>query len=411
MCVRLQTAESGARAVVSGSVPDLRRDLISAKAIPILVLAAACFAGSGCGDEGSGEAEPLDSEAVIETAAPATVSLTGEEFGVPIGGSGVVFDAEQGLILTNAHVVEGLNKLQAKVGDATVAQSARVRGLAPCDDLAVVELVDQPSEGLTALPLADSDQVERGQHVTALGFPSNFQNPDDQTVQSTDGSISNPDVVAEEISPDLPTYTSLIQHQAPLNPGNSGGPLVDDFGEVVGINTLSAAPTGAQGQYYSISSNHAKELLDELVAGNDYLRMGWDLRPVDTVDLRTEFKYLIGDTLADKGVSAGAAAQYIEELGLEKGLYVYNAEQDLPADKASIYVGDMVTHVDDEPVDTVSDVCDILESSEPGSTVAVRGHIIASSSQLGDVGDEFEVDMELPEEPADETATTTTTGG
>jgi S1-C subfamily serine protease len=362
---------------------------------------------AGCGgDDDSDEPAPLTTQEVIQKGTPGTVSLTGEISGVPVGGSGIVFESDgENLILTNAHVVESIDRLKAKVGDqARVA--ARVRGLAPCDDLAVVEFVQEPAE-VTPLVLGDSGALQRGAPVVALGFPDNFQQPDQQTIQSTDGTVSNTDVVGEEIDPSLPTYQSLVQHQAPINPGNSGGPLLNEFGEVVGINTLGRGAEGIENQGYAISSDYIETILPDLEAGNDRLRLGWDLRPFKQIDLRTEFKYFLGDKL-----DPGLAADIVGEAGFN-GMYVFGTEPDLPADKASIFPGDLLTDMDGVKIESMTDVCDTLASAEPGETVEVSGTIIASGG-VGDIGDSFTVEMKAPEEPTATTETMTTgetTGG
>jgi S1-C subfamily serine protease len=357
---------------------------------------------AGCGgDDDSDEPAPLTTQEVIQKGTPGTVSLTGEISGVPVGGSGIVFESDgENLILTNAHVVESIDRLKAKVGDqARVA--ARVRGLAPCDDLAVVEFVQEPAE-VTPLVLGDSGALQRGAPVVALGFPDNFQQPDQQTIQSTDGTVSNTDVVGEEIDLSLPTYRSLIQHQAPINPGNSGGPLLNEFGEVVGINTLGRGAEGIENQGYAISSDYIETILPDLEAGNDRLRLGWDLRPFKQIDLRTEFKYFLGDKL-----DPGLAADIVGDAGFN-GMYVFGTEPDLPADKASIFPGDLLSDMDGVKIESMTDVCDTLASAEPGETVEVSGTIIASGG-VGDIGDSFTVEMKAPEEPT--AATETTTGG
>jgi S1-C subfamily serine protease len=372
------------------------------------VVGALFVAGCG-GDDDSDEPETLDPQQVIENATPATAGITGEQSGVPTGGSGVIFDQEQGLILTNAHVVEGLDKLEVKIGDDPTTVPARIRAVAPCDDLAVIEMIQQPAE-VGELVISDSP-VERGEHVTALGFPGNFQKFGEQTLQTTDGTVSNPDVVAQEIDPSLPTYQALIQHQVPINPGNSGGPLVNDEAEVVGINTLG--DTTKENQLYSIDSTYVNDLLPDLVAGNDRLRMGWDLRPFATIDVAGELEFFLSDKLSKFGISPDEAAQFVADQNLPNGMYVFGTEPGLPAEKAAIIAGDLVTQIDGEPVNSLSDVCEILQSQEPGATVEVSGNYIASSRQLNDVGDAWTVDMKLPEEelepPTEETTTTSET--
>jgi S1-C subfamily serine protease len=272
----------------------------------------------------------------------------------------------------------------------------------------VIEMIQPPAEA-AELTIADRT-AERGEHVTALGFPGNFQDFGEETLQTTDGTVSNPGITAEEIDPSLPTYQDLIQHTAPINPGNSGGPLVDDYGEVVGINTLGATET--ENQLYAIDSAYVDQLLPELAAGNDRLRMGWDLVPFDTVDLKSEFQYFRGDELANADISAAFADDYVRGLNLPNGMYVFWAEPGLPADEADVFGGDLITAIDGEPVNSLSDVCEILQSQEAGATVKVDGYYVASTSKLNQIGDKWSVDMKLPEEeiaPPEQSTTTETT--
>jgi S1-C subfamily serine protease len=160
------------------------------------------------------------------------------------GGSGVVVDAERGLVLTNAHVAVGLEGTKARVGDdASTETPARLVAAAPCDDLAVMLLVNKP-QNLQAIQLGDSSGVKQGDHVTVLGYPGTFEEQrlgenvnQAQQLVATDGNVSAVNVAATP-DPSLPRFASTIQHQAPVNPGNSGGPLVNDKGQLVGINTL-----------------------------------------------------------------------------------------------------------------------------------------------------------------------------
>ncbi len=384
------------------------RDLASIKLGMSVAAACAALFAIGCGGGDSDQPETLDPQAVIAKASPATAGILGEQFGVPTGGSGVVFDVDQGLVLTNAHVVEGLDKLKVNLGEDPTSSPARIRAVAPCDDLAVIEMIQPPAEA-AELTIADRT-AERGEHVTALGFPGNFQDFGEESLQTTDGTVSNPGITAEEIDASLPTYQDLVQHTAPINPGNSGGPLVDDHGEVVGINTLGGAET--QSQFYAIDSAYVNQILPDLVAGNDRLRMGWNLRPLNTVDLSGEFKYYLGDKLQQFGITGADVEAYIADQNLPNGMYVWATEPGLPAEKAAIASGDLVTSIDGEPVNSLSDVCDILQSQEAGATVEVNGNYIASSRRLGNVGDPWTVDMKLPNEeiPPAETTTETTTG-
>ncbi len=351
--------------------PSPIRDLAVATAVGALVVFA------GCGEE------EFSQEELVTRVKPSVVQITGKRGDQAGGGTGVVIDAARGRVLTNAHVVAGASSLRAKVGDdPRTAGPARVVAQAPCEDLAIIELSEKPA-GLRALPLGDSSKVKVGQHVSAFGYPLSFENPDEQTVVATDGSVSSADVEAEP-SPSLPKYQSTIQHQAPINPGNSGGPLVNDDGELVGINSLGNVEQNErpiQGQGYAITMNHAKQLLPDLQAGRSTADAGWSLVPLDGISVAEAFA---GD--------ASWKAEGRAELGLEvqeriaragiDGLYVLDSATGSPAAEVKIGFGDLVTAIEGTPVRTVEEVCEILESSGPGKKLRVRGRYINSAPDL-----------------------------
>ena len=196
------------------------------------------------------------------------------------GGTGVVIDAKEGLILTNDHVVSGMTAMKAR-SETLKPTPVQVVGRASCDDLALVKF-GRPQSGVEQMELGSSAGVQRGDHVTALGFPASFQEFAEAKMTAVEGSVAVVDISA---APDvtLPNYESLIQHQAPTNPGNSGGPLVDDYGLLIGINTLgndSAGGRPIENQNYSIAVDHVKRLLPDLRSGKDDAYVGWRLTPV-----------------------------------------------------------------------------------------------------------------------------------
>lgn len=352
------------------------------------VVGATALAAAACGGS-----DTLSQEDVIETVAPSTVALTGRVGDGSAGGTGVVIDAERGLVLTNSHVVVGLSALRARVGDdASTDGPARVVAKAPCEDLAVVQLVNTPPN-LTAITFGSSADVKSGQTVTALGYPASFENPDEQKVVSTTGIVSSANVAAEP-DPSLPRYASTIQHQAPINPGNSGGPLVNEKGELIGINTLGNTEQGGrtiQGQYYAISVDHVRKFLPDLEAGKSTTDVGWDMSPVDTVSLRDIFANDPDFASADEGALLESQVQ----AGDLDGLYVWRTDTASPAGKANIYFGDLITSIEGTSVRSMSDVCEILASHAPGETIAVRGRYLNSARDTDQVLDTWRADVTL----------------
>src|SRR5829696_1082668 len=211
------------------------------------------LAGCGGGEEGgTRQAEQLSQPERVAQAQRGTVSITGTGTAVDAekkkvaseaGGSGVIIDAGRGLILTNNHVISGLTSARAKVGGSE--STLQVVGRAPCQDLAVLRMTAPPS-GIKQLKLGDSDKLKPGEHVTALGFPGSIEDEDfsDRSFSATEGSVST---VKTTVAPsdDYPRLPNVIRHQAPISSGNSGGPLLHDAGEVVGINTGSDKTEGS----------------------------------------------------------------------------------------------------------------------------------------------------------------------
>jgi len=340
----------------------------------IAVLALLTLAGtlSACG----GGKEALDPQEITEQSEPSVVHLQGKQGTGEVIGTGVVFDAEEGFVLTNAHVITGVSSLKAKVAGGTEVP-ARVIATAPCDDLAVVELSSVP-EDVTAVPLAESDAVKPGEPVTALGYPENLASASDQSLVSTTGNVSAVDV-STSIDPSLPEYPSLIQHQATINPGNSGGPLVNQYGELVGINTLGyrGASGEVQNQSYAIAIDHVQDLLPDLSAGNSYADLGWVLAPVSYVNVQ-EYSRKFSQREMDR---------LLKFSGLDEELFVRAVAPGSPVTKAHIHFGDLIKKINGTPVKTVGDVCDVVQSAAPGSALRVRGSYFYT--QRGDQNDEF----------------------
>lgn len=374
--------------------------------VAAVVVAALLLLVAGCGG-GSDETttEALTPQEVIDTAKPATVELFGKVGDEVVGGTGFVYDADAGRIITNAHVVEGVSQLQAKVGDTLPTVPARVVGQSPCDDLAVVELVQKP-DSLSELTLGDSDTVENGDDVIALGYPASFQRARQQQVSSTEGTVSNPDVVGNQIGIDLPKYPALIEHQAAINHGNSGGPLLNAEGQVIGINSLSSAPIGNQGQYYSITSNQAQDVLPTLESGQSPGYVGWSLVPLSVLspaELAADY------TAAYNTVPESAMKVAKDDIQSRDGLYVTSSPQGSLAQKSEIYAGDLITAINGSTVTTIPQLCKILQSSQPGSSLQVSSTALASGKTTDVYGDEFDSTIKLPNAPTAATTTETTT--
>ena len=179
-------------------------------------------------------------------------------------GSGVIVDAARGYVLTNHHVVENADGVSVTLSDGRQVEAEFI-GSDPDTDVALIRI---PSQNLTAVPMANSDQLQVGDFVVAMGNPYGLG----QTV--TSGIVS---AVGRSGIP-VAGYQNFIQTDASINPGNSGGALVDLQGRLVGINTASFNPRGSMagniGLGFAIPINMARGIMEQLIANDGVVRRG-----------------------------------------------------------------------------------------------------------------------------------------
>jgi 2-alkenal reductase len=253
----------------------VQRALVAAGAalLAAIVLAVLVLAGAiGGGDDGGGGASV---EAVVRRAAPSTVLVRSRFRRSKATGSGFALDKDEGLVVTNFHVINGGKFFDVRVGKDF--REAEVVGAAPCDDLALLKIED--TDGLETLELGSQKDLEQGQQVVALGFPANPSLRGELT--STAGVVSVPRSAFRLPTPDSPRFENLIQTDATLNPGNSGGPLVDTDGRLVGVNTaifaIARGPASAQG--YAIGVDRVKRVVADLREGRSQRWLGAGMVP------------------------------------------------------------------------------------------------------------------------------------
>jgi S1-C subfamily serine protease len=320
---------------------------------------------------------------LFEEASPATVHILGEMG----SGTGFVYDADEGLILTNAHVVAGQSVLKAVI-DGADPVPLRLLGSDPCEDLAVVKL-NNPPEDLKELEFGDSDDVKAADTVTAIGYPQSFHT--DSAAEKpvfTSGAVQSPDVPADPDPYSLPHYSATIQHSATLNPGNSGGPLLDSDGKVVGINSLGNSEV--QNQYYSITSKHAERFLKPLAAGDKKNAPGWRVNSLEDPNLGA-----LWSDPQDQQVISDAQTRLVEE-GVT-GLFVVDTSTNSPAEAAELVPGDVITAIKGFPVASVPDMCDVLQSSSAGERLRIDGVYGYDTDEPGDqTGETWQTDLVLP---------------
>ena len=266
-----------------------------------------------------------------------------EEETVPGMGTGFVVD-ESGLILTNNHVVAEATKIEIHFfGDEEgTSYEARVLGRDPLTDSALLELTERPDGELSVARFGDSDRMEPGDWVMAIGNPFGYGH----TV--TVGVIS---AVGRPYRSVPGRSQDVLQTDAAINPGNSGGPLLNIRGEVIGINTaiVSDRPSNV-GIGFAIPSNVVRELLTELRGGKVTRgRIGVQIYDVETEEDR--------ETLG---------------LGSRMGAIVSAVAEDGPAGAAGMRPGDVIVAYDGEPIEDTRDLQNRVVNTRPGTTVPVQ---------------------------------------
>jgi S1-C subfamily serine protease len=215
--------------------------------------------GSAAGDGDGGPAAVTDD--IVARARRGTIYIQTSGFNRKATGTGVLVDARHGLVLTNFHVVSLASDLQA--GTPRRLDDAEIQAAAPCEDLALLKV--QGLEHRRPIRLGHQDDVEQGDPVVALGYPVSASGG--RSLTSTVGVVSSVNTPLRIHVRDEPRYGNLVQTDAALAPGNSGGPLVGTDGRLVGINTivLSGESTAAQG--YAIGVDRVRKAMAYLRHG------------------------------------------------------------------------------------------------------------------------------------------------
>jgi S1-C subfamily serine protease len=248
---------------------SLRRVTVLAIAAIATAVSAALLFATGVLPPGGDDRNAV--QRVVQQVAPSTVFVEARRDGRRVGsGTGWVLDATEGLVVTNAHVVNGGTSLLVGI-DQDIAGATTV-GVAPCEDLAVLRV--RGLAGLESLPLGDQASLEQGQTVVAVGYPANASA--EASLTSTTGVVSVVRTAYREPALDVPRYPNVVQTDAAINPGNSGGPLVDLDARLVGVNsagrTLSPDGRVIQGQSYAIGVDQVKQVVSVLRTGRS---IGW----------------------------------------------------------------------------------------------------------------------------------------
>jgi Do/DeqQ family serine protease len=254
-------------------------------------------------------------------------------------GSGVIVNSD-GYIITNNHVIQGADKITVVLNKGKKEYVAKVVGADPGSDLALIKIEEK---GLPAIVFANSDNVNVGEWVLAVGNPFNLNSTVTAGIVSAKG--RNINIVKNQFP-----IESFIQTDAAINPGNSGGALVNLKGQLVGINTAIQSNTGSYTGYgFAIPSNIVQKIVKDFIEKGEVLRAftGFEVNDI--------------------------TSQEMESLGLQKeGLKIKNIIDDSPAQKAGLKNNDIIIKIGDLIIDGRSSFDEYMAYQRPGNTLTLE---------------------------------------
>ena len=278
--------------------------------------------------------------------------ITNMELG---SGSGVIY-SEDGYIITNYHVIEDATSVVVTLSDEQEYEAVII-GADEASDLAVLKI--DAGRKLPAAELGNSSELQIGELVVAIGNPLGYDN----TV--TDGIVSG-------LNRQLSDYTdemTLIQTNAAINSGNSGGALVNGRGEVIGINSAKLVASNAEGMGFALSIDEVKPLVEQLIT------QGHVSRPYMGVTIDSQYQ-----------VDEETAERY----EIPMGIMIYEVAENSPAEQAGLREGDIIYKVNDTLIQSFDDLSELIDSSQVGDTLRVlanrEGKKVVCDVVLGDGG-------------------------
>ena len=264
-----------------------------------------------------------------------------KEFGTPQKrkasalGSGFIIDAK-GIVVTNNHVIKGAEDIMVTV-NGEKEYEAKIIGSDPLSDLAVLEI--KSKDKFTPVKFGDSDKARIGDWVLAIGNPFGFG-----------GTVTSGIISARNRSIGLARYEDYIQTDASINQGNSGGPLFDMNGDVIGINTAILGREGSIGIGFAIPSNSAKKVISQLIEFGETKR-GW-------LGVRIQ---VVTKEIAD-----------VEKLEKPRGALIASVAKNSPSDKAGLKAGDIILEFNGTLIKEMKELPRIVAQTEVGKTVKVK---------------------------------------
>ena len=262
-------------------------------------------------------------------------------------GSGIIL-SEDGYILTNNHVISGVDKITVYImpeeeGAEEVTYEATLVGTSESNDIAVIKI---EAEGLNPATFGDSDQLELGELAVAIGNP----------MGNVHGSVTAGIISATERDLTIDDVTiSAIQTDAAINPGNSGGALFDSFGNVIGVVYAKSSSVSIEGIGYAIPVNDVKEIIDKMIN-----------HPETVADQTRGSQIMLGITIVD--VTEAMSKQY----NMPQGVYIREVAEFSAAERAGLRTGDIIVELAGEAVTCADDLNAIKAKQTSGDIVSVK---------------------------------------
>lgn len=268
-------------------------------------------------------------------------------------GSGFVIDGEKGLIVTNNHVIDGADEITVNFNDGTKLKVDKVLGRDPKTDLALLKVT--PKKQLTSVKFGSSDELDVGDWVLAIGNPFGLG-----------GSVSIGIISAKQRDIQSGPYDDYLQTDAAINKGNSGGPLFNMNGDVIGINTAIISPSGGSiGIGFAVPADIAVPIIDQLAKFGE-TRRGW---------LGVNIQSITEDIATSLGVSN------------KRGALVSSVRKGSPAEKGGLKAGDVILKFDGKEVANMRALPRIVARTAHGKTVTVdvvrKGEPVALQIEVG----------------------------
>ena len=312
-------------------------------------------------DEGGSSRKKLDASEVYKKVSPSVVCITAYEWGMDYvldatsGGSGIIL-TEDGYIATNSHVVDDSTKTGVMITLSDKREYlGTIVGVDEKTDLAVIKI---DAEGLTPAEFADSEKLSVGQRVFAIGTPLDIEFLN----SLTEGTLS-------AVGRLLNSYVRYLQTDAAVNPGNSGGALVDEYGRVIGMNTAKIASSGYDNMGFAIPSDTVVEIINKLIRYGKVIDRG-----TLSIGIKNCTLYM---SKANK---------------IPQGVIITEINDDSPLKGTQVQENDIITAIEDVTVKSTVELIDDLKKYKPDDTVKIT---LYRAGNGGDVAYTFDVSVKL----------------